>query len=58
MMNTVEVKVFRLLDGRVGLKYPPTSPLWDMRGYYVSGLHREDGVPIHLTDMEVMTLVP
>jgi hypothetical protein len=57
-MDTVEVKVFRLLDGRVGLKYPPTAPLWDMRGYYVSGLHREDGVPIKLNDLETVLLVP
>lgn len=57
-MDTIEVKVFQLRDGRVGLKYPPTAPLWDMRGYYVSGLHHRDGVPIKLNDLQVMTLVP
>jgi len=35
MMDTVEVQLVKLVDGRVALKYPKTGPLWNMEGYYL-----------------------
>jgi hypothetical protein len=35
MMDTVEVQLVKLVDGRIALKYPKTGPLWDMEGYYL-----------------------
>jgi hypothetical protein len=51
-MDTIEVKLVKLNDGRYALKYPKTPALWNMEGYYFS-TPGDTNVKIKLTEEQV-----
>jgi hypothetical protein len=56
-MNTVDVKLVRLIDGRHALRYPNTPMFYNLEGYYF--VPREPGGHmIKLSPEQIDTLVP
>jgi len=55
-MDTIEVKLVKLNDGRYALKYPKTPVIYDMEGYYFTPTTMD--VKIKLTAEQVDALVP
>lgn len=56
-MNTIEVQMVSLTDGRTALKYPVTPTwFWNMEGYYVPS--SSESVLVKLTAEQVDLLVP
>jgi hypothetical protein len=56
MMDTVEVQLVKLVDGRIALKYPKTGPLWDMEGYYLPS--QDGGTLLKMSTKHIEFLVP
>lgn len=54
-METIQVILVRLNNGKQVLKYPCTPVLWNMEGYYFPPV---DGAMIKLNPEQVETLVP
>lgn len=55
-MDSIEVKLVKLTDGRTGLLYPETPVLWNMEGAYVQS--EDHSTLIKLTAEQVDLLVP
>lgn len=55
-MDTIEVKLVKLNDGRYALQYPKTPVIYDMEGYYFTPTTMD--VKIKLTAEQVEALVP
>jgi len=56
-MDTIEVKLVKLNDGRWALKYPATPVIYDMEGYYVTS-PGDTNTKVKLTAEQVEALVP
>ena len=55
-MNTIEVQLVKLTDGRTALKFPSTGPLWDMEGYYLPS--QDGGTLLKMSAAHIEFLVP
>lgn len=55
-MNTIEVQLVKLTDGRTALKFPNTGPLWDMEGYYLPS--QDGGTLLKMSAAHIEFLVP
>ncbi len=57
-METIEVKLVKLNDGRVALQYPKTPEIYNLEGYYF--LPRDSGsdFKVKMTAEQVDLLVP